>query len=73
MQALFFICLLNSKDIPESYIDLWLKKASSSLTADEAIKHIYDQSLIGVSEIAEFTTNKKPKIKVKAKERKKRN
>lgn len=71
LQALFFICLLNSKDIPESYIDMWLKKASSSLTADESIKHIYDQSLIGVSETTEFNTNKKPKIKANVKKRKK--
>ena len=71
LQALFFICLLNSKDIPESYMDFWLKKASSSLTTDEAIKHIYDQSLIGVSEATEFTTNIKPKIKAKEKEKKK--
>lgn len=32
LQALFFMSLLNSKDIPETYIDFWLKKMNSSLT-----------------------------------------
>lgn len=50
LKTLFFMSLLNSKDIPEVYIELWLKKMKSPLTADEAIKYIYDQSLIGVSE-----------------------
>ena len=59
LQALFFVSLLNSKDIPESYIELWLQKTGSPLTADEAIKYIYDQSLIGVSETTEFNANKK--------------
>ncbi|MBA3814345.1 MAG: hypothetical protein H0X26_07655 [Alphaproteobacteria bacterium] len=54
LQALFFMSLLNSKDIPESYIESWLKKTDSPLTADEAIKYIYGQSLVGVSETAEF-------------------
>ncbi|MBA3814323.1 MAG: hypothetical protein H0X26_07545 [Alphaproteobacteria bacterium] len=54
LQALFFMSLLNSKDIPESYIESWLKKTDSLLTADEAIKYIYGQSLVGVSETAEF-------------------
>jgi len=54
LQALFFMSLLNSKDIPEAYIEMWLKKAKSNLTADEAIKHGYDQSLIGVGETIEF-------------------
>ena len=51
--------LLNSKDIPETYIEVWLKKAHSSLTADEAIKHIYDQSLLGISETTEFNVKNK--------------
>lgn len=59
LQALFFMSLLNSKDIPEAYVSSWLKNAKSKLTADEAIKHIYDQSLIGVSETTEFNANKK--------------
>lgn len=59
LKALFFISLLNSKDIPETYIELWLKKTNSPLTADESIKHIYDQSLLGVSETTEFNVNKK--------------
>ncbi len=59
LQALFFMSLLNSKDIPESYIESWLKKEKSSLTADDAIKHVYDQCLIGVSETTEFDANKK--------------
>lgn len=63
LQALFFMSLLNSKDIPETYIELWLKKTNSSLTADEAIKHVYDQSLLGVSETTEFNVNKKSKGK----------
>lgn len=54
LDALFFMSLLNSKDIPESYIELWLKQKKSSLTADEAIKFIYDQSVIDVSEIKGF-------------------
>lgn len=54
LQTLYFMSLLNSKDIPESYIESWLKKAGSSLTSDEAIKYIYDQSLVGVSDTAEF-------------------
>lgn len=58
LQTLFFMSLLNSKDIPESYIESWLKKTGSSLTADEAIKYIYDQSLVGVSETAEFHETK---------------
>lgn len=60
LEALFFMSLLNSKDIPEAYISSWLKNVKSDLTADEAIKHIYDQSLIGVSETTEFNVNKKP-------------
>lgn len=48
LETLFFMSLLNSKDIPEAYIDLWLKKIKSSLTADEAIKYVYDQSLIDI-------------------------
>ena len=59
LQTLFFMSLLNSKDIPESYIDLWLKKTKSSLNADDTIKHIYNQSLIGVSETTEFDVNQK--------------
>lgn len=59
LQALFFMSLLNSKDIPETYIDLWLKKMNSSLTSDEAIKHVYDKSLLGVSKITEFNANNK--------------
>jgi tetratricopeptide (TPR) repeat protein len=59
LQTLFFMSLLNSKDIPDSYIDLWLKKTKSSLPAIDAIKHVYGQSLMGVSEIAEFNDNKK--------------
>ncbi len=58
LQALFFMSLLNSKDVPESYIEIWLKKIASPLTADEAIKYIFDQSLVGVSETAEFHENK---------------
>jgi len=65
LQALFFMCLLNSKDIPESYIEMWLKKTKSPLTADEAIKHVYDQSLIGVSETTEFNANKKAEGQVR--------
>jgi len=57
LKALLFMSLLNSKDIPESYIEVWLKKTKSPLTADEAIKYIYDQSLIGVSETKEFNAN----------------
>lgn len=57
LQVLLFMSLLNSKDIPESYVELWLKKVGSSLTADEAIKYIYDKSLVGVSETAEFSIN----------------
>jgi len=59
LQTLFFMSFLNSKDIPESYIEIWLKKTKSSLTADEATKHVYDQSLIGVSETTEFNANRK--------------
>lgn len=59
-QVLFFMSLLNSKDVPETYIELWLKHMRSTLTADEAIKYIYDQSLIGVSETMEFDENRKP-------------
>jgi tetratricopeptide (TPR) repeat protein len=58
LQVLLFMSFLNSKDIPESYVELWLKKVGSSLTADEAIKYIYDQSLIGVSETAAFHEKK---------------
>src|SRR3990167_5745408 len=54
LKALLFMSLLNSKDIPETYIESWLKHTKSPLTADEAIKYIYDQSLIGVSETTEF-------------------
>lgn len=61
LKVLFFMSLINSKDIPETYIELWLKKTNSPLTADEAIKHIYDQSLLGVSETTEFNVNKKLK------------
>ena len=61
LQALFFMSLLNSKDIPETYIEMWLKKEKSSLTADEAIKHVYDQSLIGVSEKTQFNVQNKSK------------
>lgn len=67
LQTLFFMSLLNSKDIPESYIELWLKKAKSSLTADEAIKHIHKQSLIGVSETIEFNVNRNKKLKASEK------
>lgn len=59
LRALYFMSLLNSKDIPESYVEMWLKKTKSSLMADDAIKHVYDQSLLGVSETAEFNANKK--------------
>lgn len=59
LRSLLFMSLLNSKDIPEDYIELWLKKLKSSLTADEAIKYIHDQSLIGVSETTEFNPNRK--------------
>jgi tetratricopeptide (TPR) repeat protein len=58
LQVLLFMSFLNSKDIPESYVELWLKKVGSSLTADEAIKYIYDQSLIGISETAAFHEKK---------------
>lgn len=58
LHSLLFMSLLNSKDIPEIYIDLWLKKNKSSLTADEAIKYVYEQSLIGVSETTEFKSKK---------------
>lgn len=61
LQVLHFMSLLNSKDIPESYVELWLKKIGSSLTADEAIKYIYDKSLVGVSETTEFYINQLPK------------
>lgn len=61
LQVLHFMSLLNSKDIPESYVELWLKKIGSSLTADEAIKYIYDKSLVGVSETTEFYINPHPK------------
>lgn len=49
LETLFFMSLLNSKDIPDSYIDLWLKKTKSLLSADEAIKYVYDQSLIEIN------------------------
>lgn len=58
LETLFFMSLLNSKDIPESYVENWLKKTKSNLTADEAIKYIYDQSLIGISETTEFDKQK---------------
>lgn len=54
LPALYFMSLLNSKDIPEHYIESWLKKTGSSLISDEAIKYIFDQSLVGVSDTAEF-------------------
>lgn len=60
LQVLHFMSLLNSKDIPEAYVELWLKKIGSSLTADEAIKYIYDKSLVGVSETTEFSINPQP-------------
>lgn len=58
LKVLFFMSLLNSKDIPLSYVDSWLKnqnskgkyhKAPFSLTSDEAIRLIHDQSLVDVS------------------------
>ncbi|MBP6952011.1 MAG: hypothetical protein KBD36_02705 [Alphaproteobacteria bacterium] len=63
LQTLLFMSLLNSKDIPESYIELWLKNTSSSLTADEAIKHVYDQSLIEVNKTAASNSHQKLKKK----------
>lgn len=60
LETLFFMSLLNSKDIPETYIELWLKKTNSILTADEAIKYVYDQSLIDIDKKYEqnFTNSK---------------
>ncbi len=49
LKTLFFMSLLNSKDIPEDYIDKWLTKTKSQTTTAEVIKEIYDQSLIEIS------------------------
>ncbi len=57
LDALFFMSLLNSKSIPETYIEKWLQHSKNTLTADEAIKYIYEQSLIDVSEISNLQIN----------------
>ncbi len=57
LDVLFFMSLLNSKSIPETYIEKWLQHSKSTLTADEAIKYIYEQSLIDVSEISNLQIN----------------
>lgn len=51
LKALYFMSLLNSKDIPDSYIDLWLQNTKSTLTSAEAIKLMYDQSLVDVRRV----------------------
>ncbi|OJW46991.1 MAG: hypothetical protein BGO67_09855 [Alphaproteobacteria bacterium 41-28] len=61
LKALLFMSLLNSKDIPETYIEIWLKKIKSPLTADEAIRYVYEQSLVGVSETTKFNDKRTPK------------
>ncbi len=49
IDALFFMSLLSSKDIPKAYIDIWLRNKGSDLIADEAIRLVYEQSLIDKS------------------------
>ncbi|MBP9674328.1 MAG: hypothetical protein KBD63_04465 [Bacteriovoracaceae bacterium] len=51
LNTLFFMSLLNSKDIPESYIDIWLKKTNSKLSTAEVIKMMNDQSLIEIKTV----------------------
>ncbi|MBP9776752.1 MAG: ATP-binding protein [Alphaproteobacteria bacterium] len=48
LNTLFFMSLLNSKDIPESYIDIWLEKTKAKLSSAEVIKMMNDQSLIEI-------------------------
>ncbi len=62
LDALYFMSLLNSKDIPESYIESYMRLTQNSLTADEAIKYIYDQSLLEVREVTDEDIHSDAKV-----------
>jgi len=51
LNTLLFMSLLNSKDIPESYVDIWLEKTKAKLSPAEVIKMMNDQSLIDIRTI----------------------
>lgn len=51
LHTLFFMSFLNSKDIPASYIDMWLEKTKSRRGRAEVIKMMNDQSLIEIKTV----------------------
>ena len=57
LDTLRFMSLLNSKDVPEEYIDIWLEKTNVTIPPAAVIKRMKDQSLIEIK-----TLRKEPSV-----------